>query len=257
MNRESFYFCEATNQLLGVYHPAALDCEREHGIVLCYPFASEYIRTHRLFVYLANKLAETGFHVLRFDYFGTGDSAGELTEASTDIWLDNIRSAAEELRESAGVSVISLMGMRLGATLAALAAHSDSSFENLIIWDPVFNGETFLQALSSQHQEWLIQHLLKPQSAQPQQEVIGFPLSKQLANSINKLDLSCLAAPPVPRTLLLFNQSPPALPAWSAAATTIVIEEGQVWQTNNNLENFLVPNKSINAILNWLNEVCP
>ena len=255
MNRESFYFCEETDQLLGVYHPAALDCERDHGIVLCYPFASEYIRTHRLFVHLANKLAAAGFHVLRFDYFGTGDSAGELTAASMEIWLDNIRSAAAELRESADVPAISLIGMRLGAALAGLAAHRYPSFENLIMWDAVLNGKAFLQELTQQHQEWLIQHLLKPENGQPQ-EVIGFPLSDRLADSISQMDLSSLAAPPAPQTLLLFNQSPPALPAWTTAATVKVIEEGQVWQENNSLENFLGPNKSIAEIINWLNEVC-
>ncbi len=255
MNRESFYFCEATEQLLGVYHPASLNCEREHGIVLCYPFASEYIRTHRLFVHLANKLAEAGFHVLRFDYFGTGDSAGELTAASVEIWLDNIRSAAEELRESADVPAISLIGMRLGAALAGVAAHRYQSFENLIMWDAVLNGEAYLQELTQQHQEWLIQHLLKPEGGSPQ-EVIGFPLSGQLAESIGKIDLGIFATPPAPQTLLLFNQSPSDLPAWTTAATTKVIEEGQVWQENNSLENFLVPNQSIAAMVHWLNEVC-
>jgi len=48
---------------------------------------------------LAALLAREGFHVLRFDYYATGDSAGESSEGSLSEWRANIVTARDDLRE--------------------------------------------------------------------------------------------------------------------------------------------------------------
>ena len=71
---------------------------------------------------LLEQLAAQGWHVLRFDYFGTGDSAGEFDEADLTGWEADIEQALDELLDMAGARKVALVGLRLGATLAARVA---------------------------------------------------------------------------------------------------------------------------------------
>jgi pimeloyl-ACP methyl ester carboxylesterase len=102
---------------------------------------------HWAFRKLAALLARDGFHVLRFDYYGTGDSAGDSHEGSAAVWVDNIREAASELRDIASVREISIVGMRLGATLATRAAGEGLSVRNLVLWDPAVDGKSHVREL--------------------------------------------------------------------------------------------------------------
>lgn len=115
-----FYFGPPSSQLFGAYHAPFPTRERYQGIVLCFPFGQEYMRAHRAFRQLAGSLSQEGFHVLRFDYRGTGDSAGDLTEVNAANWLDDIDYAIRELRDMMGVHKIDLMGLRMGALLAGV-----------------------------------------------------------------------------------------------------------------------------------------
>ena len=76
------YFGERTRRLFGVYTPAHAAGRPARGVVLCHPWGQEYLHAHRSLRKLGDLLAAAGFDVLRFDYFGTGDSAGDLPEAS-------------------------------------------------------------------------------------------------------------------------------------------------------------------------------
>ncbi|MEO0247938.1 MAG: alpha/beta hydrolase [candidate division WOR-3 bacterium] len=122
------------------------------GIVFCSPFAEEKLWAHRVFVNFGRLLAERGIAVLRFDYMGTGDSAGATEEATVETHLADIGAAAEELRKRARVRTVGLLGLRFGATLALLAVRrrlADADF--LILWHPILKGEEYLQKCLRSH----------------------------------------------------------------------------------------------------------
>ncbi len=148
---EAFFFGSSAESLYGVYHPAQLDKDRGEGIVICNPFGQEAMRAHRPIRQLALQLTALGYHVLRFDYAGTGDSALDLQEVTAQHWLANIHTAVQELSDIAGINKISLLGLRLGALLASTAAvqmaMSGNHLERLVLWDPLLDGETFLQEM--------------------------------------------------------------------------------------------------------------
>lgn len=106
------------------------------------------MRTHRAFRQLAGRLTDVGFHVLRFDYFGTGDSGGTGRDASIAGWLEDISAAIGEIEDTAGVRKVSLIGLRLGATLAARAAALRSDVDRLILWNPVMSGGDYASELA-------------------------------------------------------------------------------------------------------------
>jgi pimeloyl-ACP methyl ester carboxylesterase len=187
-----FFFGEAEKALFGLYHPAAGQTSRQSGIVLCYPFGHEYMRSHRAFRQLANELSAIGFHVLRFDYYATGDSTGDSHEGSLEQWLEDIVAAIDELKDTAAVDRISLVGLRLGAALALTAATIRNDLDAVVMWNPVVDGSTYVRELlamarrdggrvetgGAEHEETM--------------GVRGFPLTRRLREAMEHIDLLAL-----------------------------------------------------------------
>lgn len=145
------HFGASERPLFGIHHPPTGRGARDLGVVLCYPLGVEYMRAHRAFRQLATLLARAGMHVFRFDYYGTGDSAGDWDEGSLEGWRDDVGRAITELQEMTGVPAVSLVGLRLGGTLALMAADRAAaetfSIERVILWDPVVSGAEYLDGL--------------------------------------------------------------------------------------------------------------
>jgi pimeloyl-ACP methyl ester carboxylesterase len=132
------YLGTKERRLFAVYEPAAVKDRRTRAAVLCYPWGAEYAYAHRTMRQLAVKLSASGFHTLRFDYFGTGDSGGEDSEATPASAEADVESAIEGLQDIVGAARVALIGLRLGATLAARAAvRRKESVEALVLWDPI------------------------------------------------------------------------------------------------------------------------
>lgn len=107
-------------------------------------FAEEMNKSRHMVAMQARMFAEQGYSVLVFDLWGTGDSQGEFSEATWDIWLNNIDIAINWLREKQYES-ISLWGLRSGALLAMDYLHQyRATIDKLICWQPVLNGEQFI-----------------------------------------------------------------------------------------------------------------
>ncbi|GAB3800158.1 hypothetical protein GCM10028798_14260 [Humibacter antri] len=149
------WFGPSERPLLGWFtYPAS---ERVRGaVVLCQPLAEEGNMAYRTFRTLAQRLASEGFLAVRFDYDGTGDSAGGFEdEGRADAWLASIVAAVAEAR-AWGADHVSLVGMRLGATLGyAAAADGRLRLDELVLWDPCLTGRGFLRELQLVHRVWL------------------------------------------------------------------------------------------------------
>lgn len=184
------FFGESSRQLFGVYHPPeGGGRRRESGVVLCNPAPQEYRHTHWAFRKLAGMIAREGFHVLRFDYFATGDSAGDSAEGTLDQWTLDIATAALELRDTASVSQVSLVGMRLGSVLAARACARGMAVEDLVLWEPVTNGKAYLAQLESAQALYL--SLVRPpeDNTRTPQELLGYPMTPAMRDSLLQIDL--------------------------------------------------------------------
>jgi uncharacterized protein len=137
---------------------------------------------------LAAILAKDGFHVLRFDYYGTGDSAGGPRDGSLAEWRQNIVEAAADLKECSGATKVSLVGLRLGATLAAQTTLHPS---NLLLWDPVVSGSNYLDELRELHTRRFSSLLFPPRLPADNcgGELLGFPLPLDVEADIKAIDL--------------------------------------------------------------------
>lgn len=140
---EPFFF--SNGQIFGCYHPPG-NLKLSRLLVICPPFFDEYRRLYKALADLANGCASHGVHVLRFDYFGTGESFGELEDVSIEEWKMNIDAAIDEGIAVSGADEVVLCGVRFGATLASQSKHPQ--IKRYIFWDPILNGESYLDWLS-------------------------------------------------------------------------------------------------------------
>ena len=115
--------------------------------MICPPFGYEATCAYRTLRRLAERLADAGNLVLRFDYEGTGASSG--TGLESDLlgrWQASVAEAVGELRRR-GIPRPSLVGLRLGAALACAATRVDDDLGPLVLWAPVTSGRRFYREI--------------------------------------------------------------------------------------------------------------
>jgi dienelactone hydrolase len=124
--------------------------EARGGVVLSPPIGRESRFARRAFRTLAIDLAFAGYASIRFDHFGTGDSTGSMNEGEfDDAWIEGIDHASAFLR-SLGISTLSAVGMRMGATiLGTAAAKQDLGFASAVMWDPCDTGRSYYRELGA------------------------------------------------------------------------------------------------------------
>ncbi len=150
MSAHALLFGQSASPLHGVYH-APMGVARDRAVLVCPPFLHENVRAHRVLRQLAQRLARAGHPVLRFDPHGEGDSSGDDGAGDVERWVDDVRTAAEELLDNSGARRLAIVGVRLGASVAALAAARGLSVDRLVLWDPVLDGARHLRALDGMH----------------------------------------------------------------------------------------------------------
>ena len=257
--RLPFFFGDADSPLFGCYDHPPDGPTRDRAVVLCYPMGQEYIRTHRSFVQLATRLARAGFPVLRFDYFGSGDSAGEIEEASLARWIADVHSAIDEARRRSGRTRVSLVGLRLGAALAALAACERDDVDSIVLWAPLLQGRSYLRELRALQAELLRYAYIRPEPGTERHaadEILGFVLPDPLREEIEAIDLLASSACPAREVLILDRDTSRVaalertLTAAGARVESRSVPDPGIWLA----EPFrgLVPHRTITCIVEWL-----
>ena len=217
-------------------------------MVLCQPLAEEYILSHRSMRRLAELLSRAGIPTLRFDYFGCGDSPGELTEARFDRWLLDVEAATGELLERSGCTRICIVGLRLGGNLALSRGLTDSRIESVVLWDPVVDMNRHLESV-----------LEATGGARPVDGFAmgGFEVAPALVEELQRMDILARADTGQARVLLVETEatsSASALASRLEAAGSTVERRSQagasVWQQD--INRVVVPLKLLQFIVAWV-----
>jgi pimeloyl-ACP methyl ester carboxylesterase len=185
-----------------------------HGVVLCNPFGHEEAWGHKAMRYLAEELSQRDIPVLRFDYLATGDSVGIDHESDRlDQFIADIGAAVDRLRHETGVTKITLCGLRLGGTLAALASHHPL-VDSLALLAPVSNGRHYLRELTALRQTWVENLPVVVRAAQIDSpyHVLGQVYSEAFRSRLSGLDLGkCMRhQSAVPRRVFVADLRPGA-----------------------------------------------
>ena len=212
---EPVYFGPDDRPLFGWIHRPQRAARYSLGLVLCNPFGYEAICAHRALRHFAEAAADAGIPALRFDYDGTGDSAGtDLDPDRLSAWIASVHRAAETLRGEAGCDRVCLLGVRLGATLATLAASERSDVAGLIALAPVIGGKAYTRELRALQ---MASGIGLPETADSDlMEVTGFALSAATRTSLSAVDLSKLERAPASQVLILDRHDLPGNERWAA-----------------------------------------
>lgn len=178
--------------------------------MLCNPFHYDAMAIHATHRALAQHLASVGIPSLRFDYPGTGDASGA---DDFEAWLDGIERAIDELERRSGVREVALFGVRLGATLATLAAARRPDVSALVLWSPLPTGKAFLREMRMV-QATVAKRVAatpppsidEPGGLVPPEggtELLGYRLGPETLARLETVDLSKLASLRVARALVL------------------------------------------------------
>ena len=201
------FFGTGTRRLFAIYEAGRRASGAPRAAVLCYPWGQEYMLAHRSMRRLANMLAAAGWDTLRFDYFGTGDSAGDMIDADLEGWQSDTQTAIDEVRDTSGARRVTLLGLRLGGTLAArVGAKLQKEVEALVLWDPVISGPQYLQELRALEASIaLTRPARRTIDLAGAQAILGFALTTSMAADIEALDLFSIVAGLSTRTLILVS----------------------------------------------------
>jgi alpha-beta hydrolase superfamily lysophospholipase len=227
------YFKSGDNRLFAWLHQPTKPLESKLGVVICNPFGYESICAHRSVREFAEAFAAVGIHALRFDYLGTGDSA-EIDENADQVkqWSQDVIAAIHELRVRTGVDRVCLLGIRLGALLAALAAAECRTVESLILVGPVVSGRRYVRELRMTQLAGIALTGSSGSDGDPEAgrtnpkvlEAGGFSLSAATLQTLAEVDLHTAAAPAVRSILILDNDKLPSAKRWAESLSHSGIE---------------------------------
>ncbi len=252
---QPFYFGTSAQQLFGVYHAPEARA-RNAAAVLCHPIGHEYLRAHRAFRNLAASLASNGWHVLRFDYLGSGDSSGNDDLTTVDQCLADIGHAIQEIKDISGVQKVTLVGLRLGATFAAIAASRRKDVDRLVLWDPVVDGGAYISDLAGLHRRWLTDRM-GPKAAQGSsgRELIGLPLTDDIASQLAAATLQPLPKVTARRVALFVSEANARYETLRRSLVEAGVEPGVElvpgageWDNGELVHQILLPHAMVRAI---------
>lgn len=244
----------AGGELFGLYQPAQAVASK--AVLLCPPLGQEQIRCHRLYRQLAHALAAEGIAVLRFDYYGCGDSAGASDEVDWYRCIADSQTAANELRLRSRTEHIVAFGARLGGSIA-LAAASDARFAEVIVWDPVLDGRDYVARLDGL-QAGICQdpgRFSMPRSlADVADQWSGFAVSARLRQQLAGLQPSPASVP----TLVLDSLAPTKPRQWSQLGVdpdrVRALQPETPWEELGRLELAILSRPLIEAVVDYLRE---
>jgi alpha/beta superfamily hydrolase len=201
--------------VFAVYHAPSPDAPTATAVLLCPPWGWNDITSYRARRAWAEHLADAGHPTLRFDFPGTGDSAGAPgDDGRLAAWRGAVTGATAWLRDAAGGRRVAAVGMGLGGLVAIHAIGDGAAIDELVAWAVPGNGRAFVRAERAFARLQTSRYSL---SGEPEpsllpdgwMEVNGFVLSADTVTDLEALTLDGLSTGRLRRALLLDHDGIP------------------------------------------------
>lgn len=198
---------------IGWLHEGKGTIRRGRGVVIAGAHGHEDLCSRRFLRLLADKVAENGLPALQFDYPGCGNAAGDHSmPGQVQWWIESVGAAIDRLKQDCGVADVILVGFRLGALLAPLAAAGRDDVAGLVLLAPPSSGKAYVREITAMSR--MIDAPLASRSAGEAlftegREAAGFRVSHETLADLSALDWrhSAASLPPLPM-LVLANGKP-------------------------------------------------
>lgn len=208
---EAFYFGGSGEESFGWLHLPPLHARPTVGLVLCSSFGIEDLSLHRSLRHIASEAtSRCGIPALRFDYVNTGDSSGGDADQDANRdqlarWVKSVHVAIDALREAGGVQRVVLLGVRLGAMLAVLAASERADICACFAIAPVVRGRAYLREMRALQQATGAagDAMTAVGGADTVFESGGFVLNAATQVALSTVDLTKLPRAPAPDVVII------------------------------------------------------
>ncbi len=109
------------------------------AVMLLHGFTGQHIEDGKLFVHTARHLAQAGFAVLRFDFFGSGDSDGDFDQFTILTEVADAVAGLSWLGQQPGIDAhrIGVVGLSMGGGVTALLAGQEARVKAAVFWNAV------------------------------------------------------------------------------------------------------------------------
>jgi alpha-beta hydrolase superfamily lysophospholipase len=217
-SRIAVYFDSGENKLFGWFRPHPESAASNTGLVICRPYGYEALCSHRGLRAFEDAVAAVGAPTLHFDYLGTGDSADIDPQADQlAAWTKDVVAAVHELRRRTGVQQVCVLGIRLGALLAVLAASECAAITSLILIAPIISGRRYVRALRTARlaASSIVSTPVEGAESAGSMESSGFLLSAATLAALTQIDLSTRAPPRVSDVLVIDGSTLPGASEWT------------------------------------------
>ncbi len=230
------------------------------GVIICTGLIQDALLAYGSLRVLADDLATAGYATLRFDYPGTGDSTDDAAERDGHwtAWQRSIDDAANYLKLTTGAKRLVLVGLRLGTTLATLAAASREDVAGLLLFEPVLSGRNYVRQL------YLEAEMLSGTRPTKGQDLYlrEFRFAPATLDQISEVDLRKVALNPGTKVAIAAQSESKVVDdgaaAWRAAGAEVV---NLRWSGLDPLVRHKVIDEDVLAdfavVLGWLRETVP
>ncbi|MFQ5678535.1 MAG: alpha/beta fold hydrolase [Gemmatimonadota bacterium] len=229
--------------------------------MICPPLGHEYVVSHRALRLLAERSSRSGRPALRIDYYGTGDAPGRIEAATLPVWIHGTGLALDVVKRRTRSRTASLIGLRVGGTIALASGLQRGDIGSLVLWDPVLDGQSYLAELRRRHEDWArayeVNHWKSPPTGE--NHVLGYPISPSLRKSVEAVQAGELQRAPAFRVLLVLSRLEPSaerlvesLKKLDVSVDLLTSPEAAVWNQSVDVVVPAAPTGVLSEILAWL-----
>ncbi len=182
-------------------------------VLICPPHGREDECAYRTLRVLAERLAAAGHAVLRLEFPGTGDAAGDSHAADpVAAWTAAICAGLDGLKAQAGAGQLAVVGLRLGALLAAGVAASRDDVAAFVGIAAPASGRAFVREMKAF--EAAAVTVGRADASAGLMEVGGHVLNAATRDALSRLGPATLDKSPAPRVLLVDRDDMPSSAPW-------------------------------------------
>ncbi|PJD97848.1 MAG: alpha/beta hydrolase [Parachlamydia sp.] len=142
--REAVVLINKGDKLFGILHRPLVNAPYP-AVLICHGFGGDKLGRNRLYLILAQELAEAGIATLRLDFHACGDSEGDFNKTTVDGLVSDAEVAIQFLKQDSQIDSerLGVLGRSLGGAVAVLAANRSKAFKSIVLWAPFFSAESW------------------------------------------------------------------------------------------------------------------
>ena len=226
-------------------------------VIIIGPIGPEYMHCFRSIRLLADTVAQSGFHCIRYDPIGMGNSSGCLEDENIwNKWIESPKEIYKNLSKQFGFSNTILIGLRSG-NLILSECINDMPVSASVFWYPYTRGTAFIRDIE------LLDSILYGEDAYKLNSTLnggGYPVTNELKSSISNINITNKKFINLPKALIIASKE---------TSNKSKLHEKLIEQSIDCNIEYLegldamtkqvaiskIPYNNINSIENWLNQL--